>query len=115
MNRLLAVAFPLALGACQLPGGAVVIPPITEPQQVQDACVFLAAAAPIAERFRSAMTVAQQALLTSAEGALAACAAGNATGAVLDLALGLEQYLTGQGVPKAAIMAQAPQRAVKAR
>ncbi len=112
MNRLhaAAIALPLAIAGCALPGGGAVIPPITEPPAVQQACTWIALAVPIAEQFRSRMTAPQQALLTSAEAAVQDCAAGNATMAVLDLATALEAYLTGQGVPKAQVMRRAMMR-----
>ncbi len=109
MNRLHAtiLALPLVLVGCQLPGGTVVVPPVSIPPQVQQACSFLVAAVPIIEEFRNNLTAPQQALLTSAEQAVSDCASGNATTSVIDLALGLEHYLTGRGITRAMVMRRA--------
>jgi hypothetical protein len=109
MNRLRAViiALPLALAGCALPNGGIIVPPITEPPQVQQACTLLSLGVPVVEVFRDRLTATQQALLTSAETALQDCAAGNATVAILDLASAFETMLAQQGVTKAALVRRA--------
>jgi len=109
MNRLrtVIIAVPFALAGCALPNGGVIVPPITTPPQVQQACTLLSLGVPVAEAFRGRLTVTQQALLTSAETALQDCAAGNATVAILDLASAFEAMLAQQGVTKAALVRRA--------
>lgn len=99
-----ALAAPLALTGCTTGSIPNIIP---MPYEIQAACAIIALAVPVAETFRNNMTVAQQALLTSAEAAVTDCAAGNATAAVLDVAKGIQAYLFGKGVTRAMLLQRA--------
>jgi hypothetical protein len=101
-----ALAFGLAVTGCTT--GSTVV---TEPASVQSACTMITLAVPVAELFRSNLTVAEQAMLTSAEAALTDCSAGNATAAVLDVATAIENFLAAHGTTKAMLLRRATMHA----
>lgn len=99
------VAFVSSFGlsAC----GSVVPSVITEPPQVQSACTMISLAVPAAEIFKSQLGPTEQAILASAETALSDCASGNATAAILDVAVAIENLLMKRGVTKAVLLRRA--------
>lgn len=93
-----AVALTLALAACQTgPGTPVVVPPIQMPAEVQQACQVLSWAVPVLSGM-GAIPASLQGYVAAAGPAVAACASGNATAAIIDLATALQRYLMARGV-----------------
>lgn len=99
--RVVAVALPLALVACQQPTGTplpvITVPPIHMPVEVQQACQVLSWAVPVLDAM-GYLPANLQPYVAAARPALASCSAGNATQAVVDLAVALQGYLTSRGV-----------------
>lgn len=102
MNRAIVAAFaaPLFLAACT---GAppvitpVPIPVVVMPSEVQKACQVLQWAVPIAAGFAN-LSPAIQRYVDAAGPALASCAAGNASAAIIDIAVALQDLLGQRGV-----------------
>ena len=101
MKRILAAALAAPLFACQ-PGAPPVVTPVpvpvvVMPPQVQQACQVLTWAVPIATSMAN-LSPDLQRYVDAAGPALAACAAGNASGAIVELAVALQNLLAQRGV-----------------
>lgn len=98
----LAASAPIFLAGCGASAPPAVTPvplPVIEvPAQVQQACSVLRWALPIAAGMVSSLPPSAISLISAAQPALAACAAGNATEAIVALAAQLQQYLMARGV-----------------
>jgi hypothetical protein len=105
VSRALVIVAPLLLAGCGLvaavppvtPGGSPGVPQLEQPAYVTSACGVLRWAVPIGMSLISSLPPNVRDIVSRAQPALDACAAGRATDAIVALATELQRYLMRSG------------------